>query len=134
MSHFARDLGASLVAALVLSRVSQRAVSEPILQLADTARIVSRKKITQSALPSTGDHDEVALLVDAFNGMLVEIQKRDSALQESERQFRNLADSIPQIAWMAEASGATLLVQPPLVRIHGDHSGADGGLGLEIRT
>ena len=35
----------------------------------------------------------------------MEIQKRDSALQENERQFRDLADSIPQLAWMAEPSG-----------------------------
>ena len=45
------------------------------------------------------------MLVDAFNEMLEEIQKRDSALQESERQFRTLADSIPQLAWMAEPDG-----------------------------
>jgi PAS domain S-box-containing protein len=44
--------------------------------------------------------------VDAFNEMLLEIQKRDSALQESERQFRTLADSIPQLAWMAEPDGS----------------------------
>jgi PAS domain-containing protein len=49
------------------------------------------------------DRDEVALLVDAFNEMLLEIQKRDSALQESEQQFRTLADSISQLAWTGDA-------------------------------
>src|SRR5580704_13153774 len=38
--------------------------------------------------------------------MLLEIQKRDSALQESERQFRTLADSIPQMAWMGGPDGS----------------------------
>lgn len=37
--------------------------------------------------------------------MLGEIQERNSALQESERQFRILAGSIPQLAWIAEPDG-----------------------------
>ena len=99
-------VGASLIAALLLSRVSQRAITQPILRLADTARLVSRDKDYSLRVPWTADHDEVAVLVDAFNEMLVEIQSRDSALQESEEQFRNLANSIPQLAWMAEADGS----------------------------
>lgn len=98
-------VGASLVAALALSRISQRVVSKPILRLAETARFVSREKDYRVRVPATGDHDEVAVLVNAFNEMLIEIQKRDSALQESERQFRSLADSIPQLAWMGDANG-----------------------------
>ncbi len=99
-------LTTSLIAALILSRISQRVISGPILRLADTAELVSEKKDYSVRALATGDHDEVALLVDAFNGMLVEIQKRDSALQESERQFRTLADSIPQLAWIAGPDGA----------------------------
>jgi PAS domain S-box-containing protein len=98
-------VGASLFAALLISRVSQRVVTRPILSLADTALQVSREKDFRVRAPVSGDHDEVAILVDAFNGMLLEIQKRDSALQESEQQFRTLANSIPQLAWMAESDG-----------------------------
>jgi PAS domain S-box-containing protein len=98
-------VGASLVAALLISRVSQRVVTRPILSLADTALQVSREKDFRVRAPVSGDHDEVALLVDAFNSMLLEIEKRDSALQESERQFRTLANSIPQLAWMTEPDG-----------------------------
>ena len=98
-------LSASLVAALVLSGISQRVVSEPILRLAETARGISRDKDYLVRVPPSGDHDEVALLINSFNEMLHEIQTRDSALQESERQFRTLADSIPQLAWMAEPDG-----------------------------
>jgi PAS domain S-box-containing protein len=93
------------VAALALSRIAQRVISKPILRLAETARFVSREKDFRARVPTTRDHDEVAVLVNAFNEMLIEIQKRDSALQESERQFRSLADSIPQLAWMGEATG-----------------------------
>ena len=98
-------LGASLYAALILSRIFQRAISQPILHLAETAQTVSREKDYFLRAHTTGDHDEVALLVNAFNEMLVEIQERDIALQERERQFRTLADSIPQLAWMAEPDG-----------------------------
>jgi PAS domain S-box-containing protein len=98
-------LSVSLFAALAISRLSQRVISQPILGLADTARTVSRNKDYSVRARSSGDHDEVALLVNAFNEMLLEIQTRDSALQESERQFRSLADSIPQLAWMADAEG-----------------------------
>src|SRR5579864_7016001 len=99
-------LAASLIAALALSRLLQRVVSKPILNLADTAGLVSRNKDYSVRARSTGDRDEVALMVEAFNGMLLEIQKRDSALQESERQFRTLADSIPQMAWMGGSDGS----------------------------
>jgi PAS domain S-box-containing protein len=98
-------LSVSLIVALALSRLLQRVVSQPILGLAETARHVSRDKDYSVRAKATGDRDEVALLVDAFNGMLVEIHKRDVALQESEQQFRTLADSIPQMAWIAEPDG-----------------------------
>jgi PAS domain S-box-containing protein len=95
----------SLIVALSLSRLLQRVISQPILRLAETARHVSRDRDYSVRAQATGDHDEVALLVEAFNGMLSEIHTRDLALQESERQFRTLADSIPQLAWMAEPDG-----------------------------
>jgi PAS domain S-box-containing protein len=98
-------LSASLLAALAVSRLSQRRISRPILQLAETAQQVSREKDFNLRAPQAGDSDEVAALVQSFNEMLQEIQVRDSELQERERQFRTLADSIPQMAWMAEASG-----------------------------
>jgi len=95
----------SLVAALFVSRIAQQVISVPITHLAETARIVSRdKNYGVRAVPS-GSSDELSLLIDAFNGMLAEIQKRDTALQESEDQFRTLANSVPQLAWMAEPDG-----------------------------
>jgi hypothetical protein len=35
---------ASLVVALLISRISQRVISEPVMQLAQTVRIVSQEK------------------------------------------------------------------------------------------
>lgn len=98
-------LGVSLIGALVLSRLAQRVISQPILRLAEIAGTVSRDKNFKVRAPANGDHDEVAVLTEAFNEMLAGLQKRDSDLLESERQFRTLADSIPQLAWMAEPNG-----------------------------
>ncbi len=99
-------LGAALTAALILSRISQRIISRPVMNLAESARAVSRDKDYSVRVASTGTGDEVAVLIDAFNDMLSAIQKRDADLQEREQQFRALADSIPQLAWMAEADGS----------------------------
>lgn len=101
-------LGGSLLAALIVSRFLQRTVSQPILHLAETALVVSRQRDYRVRAPEFGDKDEVGVLTHAFNEMLQEIQKRDLALQEREGQFRTLADSIPQLAWMAESSGDLL--------------------------
>jgi PAS domain S-box-containing protein len=96
---------ASLAAALLVSRTARRAISEPLAGLAETARIVSRDKNYAVRVASTKHHDEIAVLIDSFNEMLAEIQKRDATLQEREEQFRTLADSVPQLAWMAEEDG-----------------------------
>ncbi|HEX5410835.1 MAG TPA: ATP-binding protein [Terriglobia bacterium] len=96
---------ASLIAALMVSRMSRRVISEPIVRLAGTARSVSRDRNYAVRAEPPENQDEIFVLVDSFNAMLAEIQKRDTALQEREEQFRTLANSVPQLAWMAEADG-----------------------------
>ena len=61
-----------------------------------------------------------------------EQRKAQEVLRRSEEELRALANSIPQLAWMAEAGRPHLLVQSPLVRIHRHDSGADAGLGLAV--
>jgi len=100
-------LMASLIAALMVSRMSRRVISEPIVRLAETALSVSRDRNYAVRAEPSGKHDEISVLVDSFNTMLTEIQKRDTALQEREEQFRTLANSVPQLAWMADADGRT---------------------------
>ena len=72
-------LGSSLVA-WFLSRRLQRIISDPILQLARTASVVSLKK-DYSLRAVKRNQDELGTLVDRFNEMMSEIQARDSALQ-----------------------------------------------------
>jgi signal transduction histidine kinase len=71
----------SLLAALVLSDMSQRRISSPIVELADLAGRVSRDKNYSARAAPAGDGDELSMLIDSFNEMLAQIQQRDSALQ-----------------------------------------------------
>ncbi len=73
---------ASGIVALFLSSGLQRLISGPILALADTARAVSERR-DYSIRATRRSSDELGTLVDAFNDMLAQIQRRDSELQEA---------------------------------------------------
>ena len=60
------------------------------MQLADVARMVSREKKYAVRAPASGSQDEIAVLIDAFNEMLEQIQERDAALQQAHERL-NLA-------------------------------------------
>ena len=80
-------LFASLIAALLVASVFQRAVAEPIVHLAELAGIVSRDKDYSVRATSTGNRDEPDILIHAFNEMLGQIQEREGALQEVHREL-----------------------------------------------
>ncbi|MCU1299808.1 MAG: sensory transduction histidine kinase [Candidatus Sulfotelmatobacter sp.] len=73
----------SLVLALMISRISQRVVSEPVMQLAQTVRIVSHEKNYSIRAATSKNRDEVSTLIAAVNEMLEQIQQRDTALQRA---------------------------------------------------
>jgi signal transduction histidine kinase len=73
----------SLVVALLTSSIIRRAIADPIVQLAETARIVSRDKVYSVRAPTTGNRDELAILIGTFNEMLAQIEERDTALRET---------------------------------------------------
>jgi signal transduction histidine kinase/CheY-like chemotaxis protein len=70
------------VMALLISARLQRVISQPVLELSATARNVSDKKDYSVRAHKHGD-DEVGVLIDSFNDMLAQIQKRDTKLQEA---------------------------------------------------
>jgi signal transduction histidine kinase/CheY-like chemotaxis protein len=78
-------LGASLIAFLFSSRL-QRVISDPILSLAQTAKVVSeRKDYSLRAEKRTGD--EIGFLIDRFNEMLERIDEHEKELQEVNEQL-----------------------------------------------
>ena len=76
-------LSVCLVAALLVSSIIRRSVADPIIQLAEAARVVSREKNYSVRAPRTQGSGELTILVDAFNEMLGQIQKNERALREA---------------------------------------------------
>ncbi len=82
----------SLIMALLVSSSFRRSVAEPIVQLADTARVVSQEQNYAIRATVTGGHDEMSVLIRAFNDMLSQIQRRDSALQHAREELEQRVD------------------------------------------
>jgi signal transduction histidine kinase len=73
----------SIVAAGLATTVFRRLVTQPIIALASTVRLISREKDFSLRAEQTTSEDEIAVLVEAFNNMLQEVQTRDDALAEA---------------------------------------------------
>ena len=74
--------------ALLISTRLQRFVSEPILQLAETARMIAKNK--DYSVRVTGAYeDEVGVFTEAFNQMLSQIESQDSQLQRAQQTLEN---------------------------------------------
>jgi PAS domain S-box-containing protein len=73
----------SLLIAFVVSSRLQRRVSEPIVELARVANIISKDKnfSVRATHPGLDGGDEIGRLMTGFNSMLAEIEQRDDSLQ-----------------------------------------------------
>lgn len=80
LRHYALIAGllilGTLVIASLFSRVLQKSVSEPILALEETAKIISEQRDYSVRAEKYGS-DEVGALTEAFNQMLAEIQSQN---------------------------------------------------------
>ncbi len=72
----------SVVAAQVVSAVSRRSISEPIVAMADTARRLFVDEDYSVRVTATAS-DELGELITAFNAMLARVEDRDRSLRES---------------------------------------------------
>src|SRR5258708_10986375 len=70
----------SLIVALWISSVARRSIAEPIMRLAETARIILSERNYSIRASTNGERNEVAVLISTFNEMLGQIQERDAAL------------------------------------------------------
>jgi signal transduction histidine kinase/CheY-like chemotaxis protein len=87
-------LVSGLFAFFVSSRL-QGLISNPILHLEDTMRMVStNKNYAVRAVKSYGD--EIGRLIDGFNTMLSEIQERDTALQSTNGELKTRTQELEE--------------------------------------
>src|SRR5207245_2602956 len=70
------------VGAFFFAARMQRAISDPILLLAQTTKEVTTAR-DYSVRATRGANDEIGVLIDGFNNMLAEIQRRDRELQQA---------------------------------------------------
>src|SRR5205085_430959 len=71
----------SLAVAFALAWKLQRLISDPVLRLTEVTSIVSRDR-NYAVRVERSSQDEVGILIDGFNQMLAEIQRRDQQLLE----------------------------------------------------
>jgi signal transduction histidine kinase len=73
--------------ALLVGTVFRRLLSQPIVSLARTARLVSRYRDYSLRFQPTESYNELQSLTEAFNEMLAEIQQRDAALEQARNEL-----------------------------------------------
>ncbi|MGH9345172.1 MAG: sensor histidine kinase, partial [Terriglobia bacterium] len=82
-------LAACMAAVLVMSSFSRRSITEPIVRLAETARIISHQKDYSLRIAASPGGDELGVLMESFNEMLAQIQARDGALLHAHNELEN---------------------------------------------
>jgi signal transduction histidine kinase/CheY-like chemotaxis protein len=73
-----------MVVAVVLSRWVHRIIAEPVVELSATAGRIARAG-DYSLRATKTSHDEIGQLVDTFNGMIAEVERRDEQLRAASR-------------------------------------------------
>src|SRR5665213_246116 len=71
----------SFLLAILLSKILQKSISNPILALAETAKIISDRRDYSVRAVKLGQ-DELGSLTDAFNNMLAQIELQNKTLNE----------------------------------------------------
>jgi signal transduction histidine kinase len=107
----------SFVVAYFLSKRLQQTISEPILQLADTARRVSDHH-DYSVRAHKTSQDEIGTLTDAFNHMLTQIEVQNSEIRDFNQQLEQKVRA--RTMELENANGKLEVVNEKLVRSNSD--------------
>jgi PAS domain S-box-containing protein len=90
---------ASIGLAVFLSSRLGRTITHPILQLAQTAKIIGEQKDYSVRAVVSSHGDELGRLAESFNEMLSRIESQDAALSLSQQKMEALVHSIDGIVW-----------------------------------
>jgi two-component system sensor histidine kinase/response regulator len=92
MGSMAVMLGAGVVLSFFLSRKLQKIISTPLLRLTEVTRIVTRDH-QYHARAEAGNDDEIGQLIERFNEMLSEIERRDTQLLRQQNDLEQTVDA-----------------------------------------
>ncbi len=118
------------VIALFVSAGLQGRISQPILDLAHTARLVTSDR-NFSLRASPGGRDEVGLLVQDFNRMLAEIERQDQQLRQ---QQESLTEEVASRTAELVQANEQLTVSVQRVRHYADQIGQLTELGQLLQS
>ena len=113
----------ALVAAVGVSSRLQRRIVEPIIQLIDTARLVSRNADYSVRVERSAD-DELGVLATTFNDMLDKLEQQTAVLRKSEARFARLSGAGIIGILVADLDGRVIEANDALVNAVG-HSRND---------
>lgn len=92
-------LAASLLAALLVTPIFQRSMAAPIVALARAAQSVSENKDYSIRVQAGRAEGEISVLIESFNEMLAQIQKRDAELRQAHDELeRRVLDRTAELA------------------------------------
>jgi len=89
----------AIALAIFLSSRLVRTITQPVLNLAKTAKIVGEQKDYSVRATVDGRQDELGRLAESFNEMLGRIESQDAALSMSQQKMEALVHSIDGIVW-----------------------------------
>jgi PAS domain S-box-containing protein len=107
-----------LIAALLASTWLHRVVSRPMESMAQVARNIAEKRDFSYRATGRTD-DEIGVVIDAFNDMLDEVQKRARLLETSEKLYRAIGESINYGVWVTDANGRCIYASDSFLRLLG---------------
>lgn len=123
----------SVLVALGISSSLQRGITNPILALVESARLVSdRGDYSIRAAKTSGD--ELGTLTDAFNLMLSRIQHQTLALRESEEQRRLALEASRVGTWNRDLATQRVTWDAQLHRLFGLEPGTFSGSEEDFLT
>jgi PAS domain S-box-containing protein len=115
-------LGASMIigllAALFASSWLQRVVSRPMESMATVARQIVEKRDYSYRVEKMTD-DEMGVVIDAFNRMLDDVQVHARALEQSEKLYRAIGESINYGVWVTDAEGRCIYISESFLKLVG---------------
>lgn len=98
-----------LAGALIFSVGFRKELADPIVRLAVTAKQVAQDRNYSVRAGQVEGSDELSVLIEAFNEMLSQIQKSDSALQSERARLRAVIDNAPVGVLFAEATSGRIV-------------------------
>lgn len=92
----------SISLAIFLSSRLGRTITDPVLALAQTAKVIGQNQDYSVRATVSSQGDELGQLAESFNEMLSRIQNQDAALSLSQQKMEALIHSIDGIVWERE--------------------------------